>query len=159
MGRVYNALVKAGTLSEHGRPKARPFRAPHARPGRRTVWPESKPVEAKPVEAKPVEAKPVEARPVDAMPFGEATWAETFGQVSSARAAAVAVDLIAVASATALGFAPAPASVPAVVESPSTIALDDPVEKCGAITISERSLDPHLAALVGDDVLARERYN
>jgi capsular exopolysaccharide synthesis family protein len=87
-------------------------------------------------------------------PVEEGTWAETFGQVASEASATVAEDFIPAAP-VAADAAPAPA----IVESPSPVAFDDPVEKCGAIDIPARGLDPHLAALVGDDVLARERYN
>ena len=129
MGRVYNALVRAGALSERARPKARSLRTPHTRPGHRVPRPDVNPVE-------------------------EGTWAETFGQLASQAAATVAEDFIPAAP-----VAPESAPAPAIVESPSPVAIDDPVEKCGAIDIPAHGLDPHLAALVGDDVLARERYN
>jgi Mrp family chromosome partitioning ATPase len=37
--------------------------------------------------------------------------------------------------------------------------MPDILAKCGLARISVRTLDPHLAALAGDDAVARERYN
>src|SRR5215510_6202095 len=115
MGRVYNALKRAGAWSDRGHPTGRPNRVSHPRPWKRQRRPEL-------------------AR------AGEYDWAKELGYAAAAAPAAAVEPIVPPAAAVEPAAAPADKSIVAADE-PVTPAMPDILAKCGLARISVRTLD------------------
>lgn len=143
MGRVYNALVRAERWDDAGRPIGRPA-PPSAQPGRRVDAPQVFSVNPSPT---------FEDNFVLAEDLVTPASAESPIAAEAVEAAPVPVSASAFEPRAAVALAPSPVSecpapsLPMTFEEPITVS-----------NISKLTIDPHLAALTGEDSWAVERY-
>jgi capsular exopolysaccharide synthesis family protein len=148
MGRVYNALVKADRWKERDRPIGRPERD-YAEKARRRDSAPVRPLNPSSAATAPFLLDDDFASPVDlrASGFGQSSVAAEPAEVPAAVPYAVVPR-----SVTPQARRPIAGTLP---PSATGITFEEPTD---VSNIYDRAIDPHVAALTGDDPLAVERY-